>query len=181
MKRTIGLVLLGVVAVFAMVSCGGGGGGGDSVGSVTPQEELAGQYALAGFTLSASNGQTVTEQDATSWGGDIDIGHINLDFTLQIEGDITNAGGQYTVTWTSPTGGTINDGFDTISFTLSGGNLTWYYNNWDYGNGLTADMWIYWHKYSNNHTNLSPERESIGTNNMNISRSIMELMKSLVK
>ena len=170
-----------VFLAMIFLSCGGGGGGDGGGGGVVTQGELTGQYTMTGLTGISSDGLVVTEEDAVPWSGFIDIGPTTMTIQLTLSGDTTQTGGTYTATWSSDTTGLISDGYDTIDFTLSGGQLTLHFGNLDLGDGRTADMWLYYQKVSDSYTSMSVKSESVGPNDINLFESISQLMKSLVK
>jgi hypothetical protein len=170
-----------LVAIFLIgIGCGGGGGGGGGNDGGT-QAELPGQYTMTGIRYEFNNGLVATEKDFVPWGGQADIGHTTLGLQMTLLGETTNVGGSYSATWSSATGGTIFDGSDSIPFTLSNGDLTLIFPDLFIDVGLTADVFIYWHKVSDSHVNLSPDRESVGTNDVNIFGSLSQFMKSVMK
>ena len=184
MKKFFSLLVAAI-----LVGCGGGDGGGGVgilggggvLGGDTTQEALTGTYTLTGIRFEYSNGLIATEKDLAPWSGFADIGNTELDIQFAILGVTTQAGGPYSATWSSNTSGYISDGSDTIDFTLSGGTLTLIFANLDVDVGVTADAFLIYQKVSNNHTNKSVERESLRTNNLNVTGSIKQLMKSLIK
>jgi hypothetical protein len=169
-------------AMSLLIGCGGGGGGGGGGEGVTPGD-LTGQYTMTGFTIATSDGQVITENDVDvgTWSGSMDIGHNTMSILLTLNGETDQIEGSYTATWTSSTEGTIFDGYDTMDFTLSGGNLTFHMGNIDMGNGITMEMWLYWHKYSDSHTSLSLGNKSVVTNDANPIGNISQFLKSLMK
>ena len=83
MKRIVGLVVIGVVAVFAMAGCGGDGGGGSTPPVTAPSQSLRGTYSFVGFDVNYSNGTTNinTNENSpviTSWSGTMEFGENTL-------------------------------------------------------------------------------------------------------
>lgn len=175
MKRIFGPVVWTIAAVIVLVGCGGGGGGGNT------QAELPGQYTLTGIRYEFSNGLVATENDLVPWSGHADIGQTTMGIEIIALGESINVGGPYSPIWSSATAGTISDGSDSIPFTLSNGNLTLIFPDLVIDVGLTADVFLYWHKISDSHINQSPVRESVETNGVNSLESISQMLKSLMK
>ena len=180
--------LSSLLVAFLLIGIGCGGGGGDGggitggeAGTNPTREALTGKYMMTGITFSYSNGLVATEKDLAPWSGSMDIGPTTTSGVWTILGDTSLVGGPYTATWTSDTGGTISEPGYSFYFTLSGGKLTFHFEKLAVDTGVTADAWIYWQKYSDSYTSKSLEIESIGTNDVNISESINQLMQSLVK
>ena len=107
MKRIVGLFVLGVVAVFAMVGCGGGDGSVASGPSVTPpSQSLQGRYAFVGFDLEYSNGTTSVKINESSpvlasWSGTMEFGANTLSQSFVIDNTATFLTGTLTITWTT--------------------------------------------------------------------------------
>lgn len=160
-----------------LLGCGGGGGGGGS----TNANELTGQYTMTGVRYEFSNGLVATERDLVPWSGHADIGHTTMGIQFTLLGESTSAGGSYSATWSSATAGTIFDGSDSIPFTFSNGDLTLIFPDLVVDVGLTADVFLYWHKISDSHVNQSPEMEFLGTRDGTISGTISRLLKSVMK
>ncbi len=160
-----------------LIGCGGGGGGS----SVTSQS-LPGTYVLTGFTAITNIGETITEKDAPpgSWSGSMDIGNTEIGIRLTLDGESDNFTGLYSATWTSPTTGTIFDGYDTIDFTYNGADFTWIYYDYQIDVGLTADMYIHWRKTSDSHVNLSIKGESIPNNDNRLPESVFSNISSIL-
>jgi hypothetical protein len=171
-----------------LIGCGGGGGGSwdEGVGGlggavVTPQEGLTGQYTMTGVRYEFSDGLVATENDLVPWGGHMDIGNTTMDIQMTLLGNSTQTGGSYSTIWSSATAGEISDGYDSIPFTLSNGKMTLIFWDLEIDVGLTADVFLYWQKVSDSHVSKSIERESVGTNDVNIFGSISRFMKSHMK
>ena len=167
MKRTVGLFVIGVVAVFAMVSCGGGGGGGSTPPVTAPSQSLQGTYSFVGFDVNYSNGTTLVTINEnspviTSWSGTMEFGTNTLSQSFVINNKSIYLTGTVTITWT--TAGVagiahVTDKLGThdLPFTISGTNLTTYSGVIQYGTpGLTAEEYDYWTKISDS---ISPVRE----------------------
>jgi hypothetical protein len=169
MKRTVGLFVIGVVAVFAMAGCGGGGGVAESTPPVTASiQSLQGTYSFVGFDVNYSNGTTMvnineTSSVITSWSGTMEFGTDTLSQSFLIDNTPTALAGTVTITWITEnvTGiAHVTDKFGThdLSFTISGNNLTTYSGVKQYGSpGLTVEEYNYWTKVSDP---ISPVRKS---------------------
>lgn len=169
MKRTVGLFVIGVVALFAMSGCGGGGGTAGSTPSVTaPGQSLEGTYSFVGFDVNYSNGTTVVNINEnspviTSWSGTMEFGTNTLSQSFVINDTPTSLTGTVTITWTTAgvTGiAHVTDilGTHDLPFTISGNDLTTYSGVIRYGTpGLTVEEYNYWTKVSDS---VSPARES---------------------
>jgi len=166
MKRVIGLFMLGVVAVFAMVSCGGGGGGGGSGPPVTPpSQSLQGTYSLTGFQVNYSNGTTIDEHSSviTSWSGTMKIGTDSFSQSIVINNIPLAVSGSATISWITPNVSGIAhvtdpSGSHDVAFTISGNDLSTYSGVVQSGTpGLTFEEYDYWTKVSDS---LSPAKES---------------------
>jgi len=159
-KRIVGLFVLGVVAVFAMVGCGGGGVGGGSETPVTPpSQSLQGTYSFVGFDLEYSNGTTritINENSPaiSSWSGTMEFGTNTLSQSFVIDNTPISLTGTVTVTWiTEGVSGIahVTDilGTHDLPFTISGNTLTTYSGVIPYGSpGLTVEEYDYWIKVS---------------------------------
>ena len=159
MKRRVGQFVIGVVALFAMASCGGDGGGG-SVPSVTaPSRSIQGTYSFVGFDVDYSNGTTVTTVNEnspviTSWSGTMEFGPNTFSQSFIINNKLIYLTGTVTINWTTAgvTGIahiTDNSGTHDLPFTISGTNLTTYSGVMQYGSpGLTVEEYDYWTKVS---------------------------------
>jgi hypothetical protein len=161
MKRIVDLLVLGVVAVFAMASCGGGGGGlGGSEPPVTsPSQSLQGTYSFVGFDLEYSNGTTritINENSSviSSWSGTMEFGPNTLSQSFVIDNTPISLTGTVTITWvTEGVSGVahVTDKLGThdLPFTISGNTLTTYSGVIPYGSpGLTVEEYDYWIKIS---------------------------------
>lgn len=169
MKRIVGLFVIGVFAVFAMVSCGGDGDGGRSDSSVTaPSQRLQGTYSFVGFDLDYSNGTTVVTINEnspviTSWSGTMEFGTNTLYQSFVINNKPISLTGTVTITWTTVGVAAIAHvtdklGTHDLPFTISGNTLTTYSGVIQYGTpGLTVQEYDYWTKVSDS---ISPVRES---------------------
>jgi len=168
MKRSVGPFVIGVVALFAMVNCGGGGGGGNAPSVTSPSNRLQGTYSFVGFDVNYSNGTTVTTIDEnspviTSWSGTMEFGKNTLSQSFVINNKPIFLTGPVTITWTTAgvTGiAHITDKLGThdLPFTISGTNLTTYSGIIQYGSpGLTVEEYDYWTKVSDF---ISPAMES---------------------
>jgi len=159
-KRVVGLFVLGAVAVFAIVGCGGGGGSAASEPSVTPpSRSLQGTYAFVGFDLEYSNGATkVTFNESSpvlsSWSGTMEFGVNTLSQSFVIDNTPISLAGTVTITWiTAGVSGiahvTDASGTHDLRFTISGDTLTTYSGVIPYGSpGLTVEEYDYWIKVS---------------------------------
>lgn len=167
MKRTVGLFVIGVVALFAMVNCGGGGGGGNAPSVAAPSHSLEGTYSFVGFDVNYSNGTTVTTINEnspviTSWSGTMEFGTNTLSQSFVINNKPIYLTGPVTITWNTDgvTGiAHISDksGTHDLPFTISGENLTTYSGVIQYGSpGLTVEEYDYWTKVSDS---ISPAIE----------------------
>lgn len=159
MKRMVGLFAIGVVALFAMVSCGGGGGGGSTPSVTAPSRSLQGTYSFVGFDVNYSNGTTVTTINEnspviTSWCGTMEFGTNTLSQSFVINNTPTSLTGTVTITWTTEGVAGIAHvtdklGTHDLPFTISGTNLTTYSGVIKYGApGLTVEEYDYWTKIS---------------------------------
>jgi len=160
MKRMVGRLVIGVVALFATVGCGGGDGGGGSTPAVTaPSHSLQGTYSFVGFDVDYSNGATkvtVNENSPSisSWSGTMEFGTDTLSQTFVINDTVIFLTGTVTITWT--TAGvagiahvTDDSGTHDLRFTISGTTLTTYSGVVPYGSpGLTVEEYDYWTKVS---------------------------------
>jgi hypothetical protein len=167
MKRFIGRSVIGVVALFAMASCGGGEGGGSAPPVTAPSQSLQGTYSFVGFDVNYSNGTTVVNINEkspiiTSWSGTMEFGTNTLSQSFIINSTKTALTGAVTITWTTAgvTGiAHVTDELGThdLPFTISGNNLITYSGVVPYGNpGLTVEEYDYWTKVSDS---SSPVRE----------------------
>jgi hypothetical protein len=167
MKRFIGLFVAGVVALFAMASCGGGEGGGSAPRVTAPSQSLQGTYSFVGFDVNYSNGTTVVNINEkssiiTSWSGTMEFGPNTLSQSFIIDNTLILLTGSVTITWTTAgvTGiahVTDESGTHDLAFTISGNNLITYSGVVPYGNpGLTVEEYDYWTKVSDS---SSPARE----------------------
>jgi hypothetical protein len=136
---------------------------------------------MTGIRYEFSNGLVATEKDMVPWSGHIDIGQKTMSIQMTLLGQSTNTGGPYSALWSSATGGTISDGTDSIPFTLSNGKLTLFFLDMVIDVGITADVYLYWQKVSDSHVNQSPVRDSVGTNDGNISGSISRFLMSIMQ
>jgi hypothetical protein len=154
-----GLFAIGVVALFAMVSCGGGGGGGSTPSVTAPSRSLQGTYSFVGFDVNYSNGTTVTtinenSPGITSWCGTMEFGTNTLSQSFVINNTATSLTGTVTITWiTEGVAGiahvTDKLGTHDLQFTISGTNLTTYSGVIKYGApGSTVEEYDYWTKIS---------------------------------
>jgi hypothetical protein len=167
MKRVVGLFAIGVVAVFAMVRCGGGGGGGSAQPVTAPGHRLQGTYSFVGFDVNYSDGTTVTTINEnspaiTSWSGTMEFGTNTISQFFVINDTAISLTGTVTITWvTSGVTGiahvTDKSGTHDLPFTISGDNLTTYSGVRKYGtSGSTVEEYDYWTKISDS---ISPVRE----------------------
>jgi hypothetical protein len=161
MKRTVGLLVIGVIAMVAMAGCGGGGGGAaDSAPPVTTaSQSLLGTYSFVGFDVNYSNGTTVvnineTSPAVTSWSGTMEFGADTLSQSFFIDNTPVALAGSVTITWITPNESGIahvtdKNGTHDLSFTISGNNLTTYSGVKKYGSPeLTVEEYNYWVKVS---------------------------------
>jgi len=169
MKRTVGLFVVGVVALFALAGCGGGGDAAGSAPQVTaPSRSLQGTYSFVGFDVNYSNGTTVINVNEnssaiTSWSGTMEFGANTLSQSFDINNTPTSLTGTVTITWTtSGVAGVAHvtdaSGTHDISFTISGDTLVTYSGVIKYGSpDLTVEEYNYWLKVSDS---VSPENLS---------------------
>ena len=159
-----------LLIVLFLIGCGGSGGGGSSspapapapVTVTSPSEDLTGTYSLTGFTVSYSNGQTLTEHSSgvTSWSGTMKIGSPTFTQSMAINNTPVAMQGTATVTWQNSTNGIahVTEQSGTkhdVSFSISGNSLTTYSGVVQSSTpGLTFQEWDYWLKVSDS---LSPE------------------------
>lgn len=164
MQRTVGLFVIGVVAVFAMAGCGGGDGpsGSASPGTASitaPSRSLQGTYSFVGFDVNYSNGTTVinvneNSSSIISWSGTMEFGTNTLSQSFDINNNPIGLTGTVTITWiTEGVAGVAHitdaSGTHDLSFTISGDNLTTYSGVIPYGSpGLTVEEYNYWKKVS---------------------------------
>jgi hypothetical protein len=170
MKRTVGLVVIGLVAVFAMVGCGGGdvasGSASPGTASITaPSRSLQGTYSFVGFDVNYSNGTIVVNVNEnspsiTSWSGTMEFGTNTLSQSFDINNNPIGLTGTVTITWiTEGVAGVAHitdaSGTHDLSFTISGDNLTTYSGVIPYGSpGLTVEEYNHWKKVSDS---VSPD------------------------
>jgi hypothetical protein len=159
MKRFIGLFVIGVVALFAMASCGGGEGGGSAPSVTAPSRSLQGTYSFVGFDVNYSNGTTgvnINENSSsiTSWSGTMEFGTDTLSQSFVINDKPIALSGTVAITWITEgvTGiAHVTDAAGThdLPFTISGDTLTTYSGVVPYGSpGLTVEEYNYWRKIS---------------------------------
>jgi len=164
MNRTVGLVVIGVVAVLGMVGCGGGdvasGSASPDTASITaPSRSLQGTYSFVGFDVNYSNGTTVVNVNEnspsiTSWSGTMEFGTNTLSQSFDINDNPVELTGTVTITWiTEGVAGIAHvtgpSGTHDLSFTISGDNLIIYSGLIPYGSpGLTVEEYNYWKKVS---------------------------------
>jgi hypothetical protein len=174
MKRTVGLLVIGVIAMVAMAGCGGGGGGAaENASPVTAStQSLQGTYSFVGFDVNYSNGTTIVNINEnspviTSWSGTMEFGTNTFSQSFLINKAPIDLAGTVTITWiTAGESGiahvTDNSGTHDLPFTISGNNLTTYSGVIQYGTpGLTVEEYNYWTKVSDS---ISPAREGSVTN-----------------
>ena len=144
-----------IILVFlAMILWECGGGGGTAPEPVTPPSQiLQGTYHLTGFTVDFSNGVTLTENDFTSWSGEMIIGDITFTQNFMLEGEPISATGTATITYTNGTSEGIahvtdQSGTHDVYFSCSGNNLTTYSGIVFVDPGLSLEEWDYWVKVS---------------------------------
>jgi hypothetical protein len=167
MKRFAGLLVIGVLAVFAMAGCGGGDGGGSTPSVTAPSQSLHGTYTFVGFDLNYSNGTTVvnineTSPTITSCSGTMEFGANTLSQSFIINNEPISLSGTVAITWT--TAGVsgiahVTDmaGTHDLPFTISGDTLTTYSGVVQYGTpGITVEEYNYWKKVSDS---ISPAME----------------------
>jgi hypothetical protein len=158
---------IGVVALFAMVNCGGGGGGGNAPSVTAPSQSLQGTYSFVGFDVDYSNGAivaTINENSPviTSWSGTMEFGTNTISQSFVINNKPISLAGTVTITWTVANVSGIAHvtdklGTHDLPFTISGNNLTTYSGVKQYGTpGLTVEEYDYWTKISDS---ISPVRE----------------------
>jgi hypothetical protein len=167
MKRIDNLFVIGVVAVFSMVGCGGGGGSKSGPAVAAPSQSLQGTYTFVGFDVNYSNGTTVVNINEnspviTSWSGTMEFGENTLSQSFVINNSAIFLTGSITVSWTSAgVAGIVHitdeSGTHDLPFTISGHNLTTYSGVIPYGDpGLTVEEYDYWTKVSDS---ISPVRQ----------------------
>ncbi|MHB1024320.1 MAG: hypothetical protein ACYC24_01270 [Desulfobacteria bacterium] len=167
MKRMVGLLVIGGIALFAMVGCGGGDGGGSAPSVTAPSKSLQGTYTFVGFDVDYSNGTTVTTVNEnspviTSWSGTMEFGTNTLSQSFVINNKVISLTGSMTITWTiAGVSGiahvTDKLGTHDLPFTISGTNLTTCSGVIPYGSpGLTVAEYDYWTKVSDS---VSPAME----------------------
>jgi len=166
MKKSIGLFVIGVVALFALAGCGGGGDAAGSAPRVTaPSRSLQGTYSFVGFDVNYSNGATVVNVNEnspviTSWSGTMEFGENTLSQSFDINNTPVDLTGTLTITWvTSGVSGVAHvtdaSGTHDICFTISWDSLITYSGVVQYGSpNLTVEEYNYWVKVSDS---VSPE------------------------
>jgi hypothetical protein len=167
MKRFVSLFIIGMVAVFAMVGCGGGDGGGSTPSVTAPSRSLHGTYTFVGFDLNYSNGTTgvnINESSPviTSWSGTMEFGANTLSQSFIINDEPIALSGTVAITWiTAGVSGIVHvtdmAGTHDLPFTISGNTLITYSGVVQYGTpGLTVEEYNYWEKVSDS---ISPASE----------------------
>lgn len=158
-KRFARLFVIGAVALFAMVGCGGGDSGGSAPSVTAPSQSLQGTYTFVGFDVNYSNGTTVvnineSSPTITSCSGTMEFGANTLSQSFVINDKPVALTGAVAITWIKAGVSGIAHVTDTagthdLPFTISGNTLITYSGVVQYGTpGLTVEEYNYWEKVS---------------------------------
>jgi len=146
--------LIFTVLVMLLTGCGGSGGNEIYGPVVTPPSiNLIGKYNLTKFRVEFSDGTTYTPSNLNV-SGTMVIDAITFAQDLTIQGNPFSASSPYSVTFTNAdqTQGyfTFNDNnvTRTVSFTISGFDLTTYSGVFQVSPSVTAEEWDTWRKIS---------------------------------